>query len=114
MSTLAYAERLETAVLVREDGSRADVEAFLSTHPDARSYHRHAWLDVIRLAFGHRTAYLTAQRDGRVVGVLPLVFFESRLFGRFAVSMPFLNYGGALADAHALCARLLCTTSTSL
>jgi FemAB-related protein (PEP-CTERM system-associated) len=31
--------------------------------------------------------------------VLPLVFFRSRLFGRFAVSVPFVNYGGILADS---------------
>ena len=31
-------------------------------------------------------------------GVLPLVLFRSRLFGRFVVSLPFLNYGGVVAD----------------
>jgi len=31
--------------------------------------------------------------------LLPLVFFRSRLFGRFTVSMPFLNYGGVVSDA---------------
>src|SRR5205823_12598933 len=36
---------------------------------------------------------------GRIVGVLPLVIFDSWLsmFGRFAVSLPFVNYGGVLA-----------------
>ena len=29
--------------------------------------------------------------------MLPLVDFESRLFGRFAVSLPFVNYGGVVA-----------------
>jgi FemAB-related protein (PEP-CTERM system-associated) len=42
--------------------------------------------------------YLAAEVGGRVAGVLPLVFFASRMFGRFAVSMPFVNYGGILAD----------------
>ena len=41
---------------------------------------------------------LAAESPSGVGGVLPLVFFRSRLFGRFAVSMPFLNYGGVLAD----------------
>src|SRR5450756_699177 len=33
-----------------------------------------------------------------VVGVLPLVSFKSLLFGKFLVSLPFVNYGGVLAD----------------
>jgi serine/alanine adding enzyme len=33
--------------------------------------------------------------------VLPLVIFNSRIFGRFAVSLPFVNYGGVLARDHA-------------
>jgi serine/alanine adding enzyme len=33
-----------------------------------------------------------------IVGVLPLVSFRSLLFGRFLVSLPFVNYGGVLAD----------------
>jgi hypothetical protein len=35
------------------------------------------------------------------------VFFRNRLFGRFAVSMPFLNYGGLVADTGEAGRRLL-------
>ena len=52
-------------------------------------------------------SYLAARHGGRVAGVLPLVFFRSRLFGTFAVSLPFVNYGGVLADDHAVAAALL-------
>jgi FemAB-related protein (PEP-CTERM system-associated) len=46
--------------------------------------------------------YLEVRRDGEIVGGLPLVAFESRVFGRFAVSLPFVNYGGIVAtDAEA-------------
>ena len=80
---------------VSGDGS----DEYVAAHPHASSYHRRQWLDVIRAAFGHETKYLVAATSrGVVVGVLPLVFFRSRLFGQFAVSMPFLNYGGVLAD----------------
>jgi FemAB-related protein (PEP-CTERM system-associated) len=48
-------------------------------------------------------------RGASVVGVLPLVFLRSHLFGRQVVSLPFLNYGGVLASdgqaAAALVAR---------
>lgn len=85
-------------VVVRTDIAQARADAYVAAHPAASAYHRSAWLDVIRRAFGHRTSYLTAVRGDTVSGVLPLVFFDSRIFGRFTVSMPFLNYGGILAD----------------
>ena len=84
---------------VRTDMPRHACEAYVASHPQASTYHRPAWLDVISGAFGHRTTYLAADSNGRVSGVLPLVFFRSWMFGRFTVSMPFLNYGGILADS---------------
>jgi serine/alanine adding enzyme len=81
------------------DGVPGDgAEAYVAAHPHASSYHRREWLDVIEKAFGHQTKYLVAATTDGIAGVLPVVFFRSRVFGRFAVSMPFLNYGGVLAD----------------
>jgi FemAB-related protein (PEP-CTERM system-associated) len=85
-------------VVVRRDGAYEKAVSYVSAHAAASAYHHPLWLEVIRRSFGHETSYLTAERAGRVVGVVPLVFFRSRIFGRFAVSMPFLNYGGILAD----------------
>lgn len=54
--------------------------------------------DVIEEVFGHRTYYLTARTaDGVIEGVLPLARLSSRLFGDFLVSLPYFNYGGAVA-----------------
>lgn len=62
-------------------------------------YHLSAWGGVIERAFGHETIYLMAvDRDGRACGVLPLVLLSSWVFGRFMVSLPYVNYGGVLAD----------------
>ena len=36
--------------------------------------------------------------EGKVRGVLPLVFTKSPMFGRFLTSIAFFNYGGVLAD----------------
>lgn len=73
-------------------------DAYVESHPDATPYHQAAWLRVIGRAFGHETRWISAEREGRVTGVLPLVVFRSRLFGRFVVSLPFVNYGGVLAS----------------
>jgi len=61
-------------------------------------YHLWCWREVFEQVFGHTCHYLAASRQGIVVGVLPLVEFRSPLFGRFAVSLPFVNYGGLIAD----------------
>jgi serine/alanine adding enzyme len=86
------------AVTVRSDVPAADLDRYVQGNPAATGYHLAGWLRVIERAFGHETRCLAAMRGNDVTGVLPLVFFNSRLFGRFTVSMPFLNYGGAVAD----------------
>jgi FemAB-related protein (PEP-CTERM system-associated) len=112
--TVAPLRLVPAPVVVRDDAPVEDAEAYVLAHPGSSPYHQPAWLEVIRRAFGHATRLLVAERNGRVVGVLPLVLFRSRMFGRFAVSVPFVNYGGVLADdadaADALLARAIETT----
>lgn len=89
-------------VTVTEVHSRDDESAwdeYVLGHPEAAGYHQIRWRSVVEAATGHGTLYLLARNErGQVVGVLPLVFLSSWLFGRFLVSMPFFNYGGVLAD----------------
>lgn len=74
-------------------------DTYVHTHPAASGYHLMAWRRVVEEAFRHDTIYLMAKGEpGEVRGVLPLVLLSSRIFGRFLVSMPFLNYGGIVAD----------------
>ena len=84
------------AVAESTDGRAWD--EYLLLHPAASAYHRWIWKDILEASFGHRAMYLEARRDSKMVGVLPLVEFRSRVFGTFAVSLPFVNYGGVLAD----------------
>jgi FemAB-related protein (PEP-CTERM system-associated) len=69
----------------------------VASRREATIYHRWAWKRIFEEAFGHRTRYLAASRGGEIVGGLPLVAFESPIFGRYAVSLPFVNYGGVVA-----------------
>lgn len=77
-------------------------DRYVMAQPRASGYHLWRWMDIIAGAFGHRARRLAAESPSGIAGVLPLVFFESRVFGRFAVSIPFLNYGGVLADSPAV------------
>lgn len=72
---------------------------YVNQHPNACAYHQYAFKRVIEKAFGHGTHYLAARSSqGTIVGVLPCVHLNSRIFGNYMVSVPFFNYGGALAD----------------
>jgi FemAB-related protein (PEP-CTERM system-associated) len=62
----------------------------LSRHP--------AWLRVLEQGLGHVPYCLEVTEDGKTRGLLPLAYVRSLLFGRFLVSLPYLNYGGVLAD----------------
>ena len=80
-------------------GREAEWQTYVKGAPHASMYHALEWRDVLRRAFGHRSWYLMVQDDGETRGVLPLVEMKSPLFGHFFVSLPFLDYGGILADA---------------
>lgn len=94
-------------VSVHDGASREACDQYVAAHREASAYHSPAWLDVIRRAFGHDTRYLVAESAGVISGVLPIVFFRSRIFGRFTVSIPFVNYGGVLADSDEAARALL-------
>jgi serine/alanine adding enzyme len=75
--------------------SRWDI--FVSQH-NTSGYHRSCWFDLIKKSFGHDTVILIAQDEqGNIIGGLPLTFFSSKLFGQFAISIPYLNYGGVVS-----------------
>src|SRR5436190_21829013 len=55
---------------------------------------RSAWLAILRDGLGHVPYCLESVREGRTCGLLPLVFVHSWWFGRFLVSLPYLNSAG--------------------
>jgi FemAB-related protein (PEP-CTERM system-associated) len=73
-------------------------DEFVTRHPDAQAPHLSGWKQVIEKSFGHSCHYLVARDHGRVRGILPLTHLRSKLFGSFLISMPYLNYGGIVAE----------------
>lgn len=90
--------RTDLTVAPATAADRDDWDRFVSTRDADAGYHAWDWQDVFRRAFGHESVYLLARRGHEVAGVLPLVQIKSLLFGRTLTSLPFLNYGGVLAD----------------
>src|SRR5215471_15182230 len=62
----------------------------LSRHP--------GWLTVLEQGFQHTSYALEAVAGGQTRGFLALSYVRSLLFGRFLVSLPYLNTAGVLAD----------------
>lgn len=60
--------------------------------------HLAAWRGVLKRTFRHKSFYIVVKENDLVRGTLPLILIKSRVFGRFLISMPFLNYGGICAE----------------
>lgn len=91
---------LVSSVLGRTESDVLAWDTYVLNSPLTSGYHLSGWRRVIEEAFGHRTYYLIAQDEhGAVQGIVPLVLLASRVFGRFLVSLPFVNYGGLVATS---------------
>jgi FemAB-related protein (PEP-CTERM system-associated) len=88
-------------------------DAFVRLTPGAGLYHLSGWRRIIEDTFGHETIYVSASRAGTIVGILPLTIFRSRVFGNFAVSLPFVDGGGICATEERV-SRLLADCAASV
>jgi FemAB-related protein (PEP-CTERM system-associated) len=73
-------------------------EEFLAKRPASPVGNHPRWLRVLQHGLKHVPYCIEATRDDQIVGLLPLAFVRSALFGRFLVSLPYLNSTGVLAD----------------
>lgn len=73
-------------------------EHYIADHADGTLFHTLGWRDAVAACFPHEDIYLMAERDSRVVGVLPMFLLKSRLAGRILVSVPYGVGGGVIAD----------------
>ena len=81
-------------------------DSYVYAHPDATHCHLSGWKNVIENTYGHKGYYLLAEGNSKIKGILPLFHIKSLLFGNQLVSMPFLNYGGILADSEEVSSEL--------
>ena len=90
----------QTDVVVRHfrDSDEDSWDGFVNQSAEATFFHRAGWRRVIVSSLGHPSYYLLAERDGRIVGILPLVHVRSRLFGNALISTAFCVQGGPLAE----------------
>ena len=69
--------------------------------------HDAAWVSAVSLGLRQRAYLISALVGGRVAGVLPLCLVNGPLFGKFLVSLPYLNTGGVWAQNDRVATRLI-------
>ena len=107
MTVLAFQRTAPAAMPVVSEVADAQWNAFVQAHPAATVYHQAEWPRLLARVFRRDLRMLAATVNGRVTGVLPVIGFRSRVFGTYAVSLPFVNYGGVLANDDASASALL-------
>jgi FemAB-related protein (PEP-CTERM system-associated) len=74
-----------------------------ATSPSVRG----EWLAILQQGLGHSPYCIEARQSDKPVGILPLCYLHTRLFGKFLVGMPYLNVGGVVAQDAPIAAKLI-------
>ncbi|HYT90926.1 MAG TPA: FemAB family XrtA/PEP-CTERM system-associated protein [Gemmataceae bacterium] len=88
------------------------LERYVAREPQMPLSRHPAWLTVLQKGLGHVPHCLEAVEDGQTCGLLPLAYVGSWLFGRFLVGLPYLNYGGVVADNDRVAQKLVENAAT--
>jgi serine/alanine adding enzyme len=90
------------------ESDRDNWDQYVMKSNSSSCYHLIGWKNVIEKTFGHKTYYLLSEDENlQINGILPMVHLKSLLFGNFAVSLPYFNYGGVCADTEEIGNELL-------
>jgi FemAB-related protein (PEP-CTERM system-associated) len=86
---------------------RPQLEAYVRQAAQVPPSRLPAWMPVLAEGLRHTPFCVEAVQDGRTCGFLPLAYVRSLLFGRFLVSLPYVNSAGVLADDPTTAGRLI-------
>ena len=74
-------------------------DQFVLNRSEATVAHQRAWRKIIHEGLGHEPHYLLAVEGSEVHGILPLFLTKTWWRAKYLVSIPWLDYGGILADS---------------
>lgn len=83
------------------------LRAYLARSPFSPLSQDPAWLTVLEDGLKQTAYAIEVARGDELRGLLPLCYVRSLLFGRFLVSLPYLNSNGVMADDAEAAASLL-------
>lgn len=61
-------------------------------HPDYSFFHSSYWSKVLQDTYGYNPYYFIIEKDNKLKAAIPVMFVESFITGRRAVSLPFSDY----------------------
>jgi len=83
-------------------------DSYVESHSEGSLYHLSAWQKVIKSQFNHSSYYFySTNANNEITGILPVVQLKSFLFGNYMVSVPYFNYGGAIANDESISKLLM-------
>ncbi|MFO0935159.1 MAG: FemAB family XrtA/PEP-CTERM system-associated protein, partial [Gemmataceae bacterium] len=83
------------------------LEALIANQRPAPLSIQPRWLNVLHDALGHEIYVIEAREGDRTVGFLPLAFVQSLIFGKYLVSLPYLNSNGVIAQSYTVKAAMI-------
>jgi FemAB-related protein (PEP-CTERM system-associated) len=73
-------------------------DSYVDHHPEATFFHRIGWKKLIEQSMGYSGNYIMARDNDEVVGIYPLFILTTGLFGTMGISLPYVHYGGIVAN----------------
>ncbi len=95
---VSQAAAVVQAVRVELTSTPETWKSYLAARGQEGFHQQAAWLRIMQHGFGHQAVCLQATSNGQLVGVLPMACVSTRLFGRFLVSLPYVNSSGIVAE----------------
>ena len=71
---------------------------YVAKSPLASIAHELNWAKVMKDGLSHQPYYRLALDDSEVIGILPMVLVKTWWRARYLISLPWIDYGGVLAD----------------
>jgi serine/alanine adding enzyme len=100
---------MELKVKTLSSSNTESWDRYVNASGCATAYHLSGWSRIIEKTYGHKTYPLAAVKEGtkikpngevpfEIIGILPLVRMRNIFFSTSLISMPFCDFGGAIAD----------------
>ena len=87
------------SIKIADNNTQPDWDDFVLNNPDGLAYHLFAWKKAVENAYGHTCLYLCAQKDGKLVGILPLINLRLPIVLNELVALPYCDFGSCLCNS---------------
>lgn len=73
--------------------------------------HQIEWREIMQIGLGHQPRYLMCLDQKRVTGLLPMFLVRTWWGKKYLISLPWIDYGGIIADNQAVARELLASAT---